>query len=62
MKLQAGDIVCVETGGGGGYGPPEERLLQHIQADLDAGYVSLGVVRIDYPVLSNPNGKLVSKY
>ena len=61
MKLQAGDIVCVETGGGGGYGPPAERALKHIQADLDAGYVSLRLVCNDYPVSLNGNGILQPK-
>jgi len=61
MKLLAGDIVCVETGGGGGYGSPEERSLHHIQADLDAGYVSIEALRNDYPVVLNGDGKLERK-
>ena len=39
-RSNAGDIVCVETGGGGGYGPPAGAALPLIQRDLDAGYVS----------------------
>ena len=58
MKLQLGDIVCVETGGGGGYGAPEERSLEKIQSDLDAGYVSLDAVRRDYAVSLDGDGRL----
>src|SRR5207302_10732381 len=36
FPLKAGDLVSVETGGGGGYGPPGERTIDLIQRDLDA--------------------------
>jgi N-methylhydantoinase B len=57
FSLRAGDVVCVETGGGGGYGPPGERPLALIQRDLDAGYVSVAAAERDYGVKVGPGGK-----
>jgi len=56
-QLQPGDLVCVETGGGGGYGPPGERSLALIQRDLDAGYVSAVAAKQDYGVTIGADGK-----
>jgi N-methylhydantoinase B len=56
-QLQPGDLVCVETGGGGGYGPPAERSLALIQRDLDAGYVSAVAAKKDYGVTIGADGK-----
>ncbi|MEA3068511.1 MAG: N-methylhydantoinase, partial [Sphingomonadales bacterium] len=55
--LAAGDLVCVETGGGGGYGPPSGRQLQLIQRDIDAGYVSVEAAERDYGVKIGRDGK-----
>jgi N-methylhydantoinase B len=55
--LAPGDIVCVETGGGGGYGPPAERPIELIQRDLAAGYVTAAAAERDYGVRIGPDGK-----
>jgi N-methylhydantoinase B len=33
-------VVCIDTGGGGGYGPPEERDPEAVRKDLAEGYIS----------------------
>jgi N-methylhydantoinase B len=57
LPLEPGDMVCVETGGGGGYGPPSERALELVQRDLDAGYVTAEAAERDYGVKVGPDAK-----
>ena len=38
--LQAGEVVLVDSGGGGGYGDPKQRAADAIQQDLLRGYIS----------------------
>ena len=61
FRLAAGDLVCVETGGGGGYGPPAERTLERIQQDLDAGYVSAEAAMRDYHVSVGADGAVTRR-
>jgi N-methylhydantoinase B len=35
-----GDVVTMEVGGGGGYGPPEQRAPGMVRRDVRAGYIS----------------------
>jgi len=40
VALRRGDVITVETSGGGGFGNPDERNADAIQMDLDTGSVS----------------------
>lgn len=43
-----GDLVIMEVGGGGGYGPPEDRPREAVHRDVGAGYVSLRMAETVY--------------
>jgi N-methylhydantoinase B len=53
-KLSPGDVVVVETGGGGGYGPPYERPRAHIERDLRHGYITAEAAQRDYGYTGGP--------
>lgn len=42
LKLRKGDIIRLETSGGGGFGNPQERDPKMIERDVRLGYVSAG--------------------
>jgi N-methylhydantoinase B len=48
--LEPGDSIVVETGSGGGYGPPSERAPELVKRDLQRGYVSTEAAAQDYGV------------
>jgi N-methylhydantoinase B len=58
LDLDAGDRVRVETGGGGGYGPPAERPLDLVRRDLQRGYISRETAEADYCVKIAPDGAI----
>jgi N-methylhydantoinase B len=43
-----GDLVIMEVGGGGGYGPPQKRLREAVLSDVRAGYVSSRMAETTY--------------
>ena len=46
--LEPGDSIIVETGGGGGYGPPGQRPREQLERDLRRAYVSAEAALRDY--------------
>ena len=48
VALRRGDIVTIETSGGGGYGPPEERDPARLTRDLEDGMVTPEKARQHY--------------
>jgi len=56
--LRPGDRVRVETGGGGGYGPPAERSMELITRDLARGYTSEESTQANYNIAFGPDGTL----
>ena len=39
VPLRRGDVVCLRTPGGAGYGPADQRATEAVQADIEAGYL-----------------------
>lgn len=46
--FRRGDVLYVETGGGGGYGPPAERPQELVERDLRAGRITLAAAQEIY--------------
>jgi N-methylhydantoinase B len=40
LALKAGDVLIIETGGGGGFGDPQSRSPDALARDLRDGYVT----------------------
>jgi N-methylhydantoinase B len=51
------DIVIMQVGGGGGYGPPEERPRDLVREDVLAGYVSAGAAQTEYNLTITTEGE-----
>jgi N-methylhydantoinase B len=49
LALRRGTTVELQTGGGGGFGPPETRDPAAVHADVQLGYISEAQARKDYP-------------
>jgi N-methylhydantoinase B len=56
--LDVGDTIFVETGGGGGYGAPEQRASDLLLRDLRRGYISLEAAARDYGISAGSDGLL----
>jgi N-methylhydantoinase B len=49
-RLKRGDVLRIETGGGGGYGHPFDRPADAVLADVRDGFVSIDAARRLYGV------------
>ena len=59
-KLKAGDVISMRSGGGGGWGRPEERDTRQVVADVRDGRISVEDARDIYRVaVEIENGTLV---
>lgn len=58
---KAGDIIYFRAPGGGGYGNPLNRDLDHLQRDLTNGYVSIESAQRDYGAVVDEKTVLIDR-
>ena len=56
FPLEVGDVVVIETSGGGGFGDPLTREGERVVADVAEGYVSIAGAASDYGVVIAQDG------
>jgi N-methylhydantoinase B len=57
--LKRGDVLRLETSGGGGWGNPLDRPLPRVRRDVVGGFVSPESARADYGVVIDPDTGMV---
>jgi len=60
-QLNPGDVMILDTPGGGGYGNPLDREPEMVERDVMEGYVSLERAKEDYGVVINPETRKVDE-
>jgi N-methylhydantoinase B len=58
LTLQPGETVVSYTAGGGGYGPPYERSLEHVRHDVEEGWITKQRAYEVYGVVFDVEGKI----
>lgn len=56
--MKAGDRFRLKTGGGGGFGAPQDRSPEVVAADVAAGYITPGHATDTYGVVTSEDGRL----
>jgi N-methylhydantoinase B len=56
FPLAPGDVVLMETSGGGGFGDPLQRDPERVVADVEEGYVGAAAALTDYGVVRTERG------
>ena len=59
--VKRGDVVRIETGGGGGWGHPFDREPERVLADVRGGFVSRASAERDYGVVLTADGRAVDE-
>ena len=49
IERHRGEVLSVCAAGGGGFGPPEKRARERIEADVESGLLTRQAARRDYP-------------
>jgi N-methylhydantoinase B len=49
VQVPKGAVIEVRTGGGAGYGPPDDRPADSVHADVAAGYLTPAGARKQFP-------------
>jgi len=57
--VKMGDVVRIETGGGGGWGHPFDREPERVLSDVAAGFVSPARAAADYGVIVAADGRSI---
>jgi N-methylhydantoinase B/oxoprolinase/acetone carboxylase alpha subunit len=56
VRLRRGDAVMLRSPSGGGYGPPWERPIERVLADVESGFISVERAKLDYGVAVREDG------
>jgi N-methylhydantoinase B len=59
LSISAGDVMVLETAGGGGYGSPLDREITLVQSDVANGKVSVTAARDIYGIVLDSRGSSV---
>ncbi|MDP6454150.1 MAG: hydantoinase B/oxoprolinase family protein, partial [SAR202 cluster bacterium] len=62
ISVKAGDILRIETGGGGGWGDPFTRSSEDVQRDVLEGYVTVDAALSEYGVALSYDGSEIDHY
>lgn len=60
--VRAGEVVSLQTGGGGGYGDPREREAELVRYDLEEGFISLAQTTQVYGLKLDADGVVDSSH
>jgi N-methylhydantoinase B len=58
-RVRRGDVLRIETGGGGGWGHPFDREPERVLADVLGGFVSRSSAERDYGVVLAADGRSI---
>ena len=59
--VKRGDVIRIETAGGGGYGHPYDREPERVQSDVLGGFVSPEAAREEYGVALRDGGRAIDR-
>jgi N-methylhydantoinase B len=58
-RVRRGDVIRIETAGGGGFGHPFDREVERVQTDVLGGFISVDAARDEYGVVLGDGGRTI---